>query len=464
MEEVMPLQLFPQECPEEPVYLTVEFALPASVGPAQLWDQALWDGASWSPTPGNMYPSIWNLAIWDYALWGADQSWVDVSDRVLSVNVGRGFQDSTMRSWSTGTVTIILDNQDGALSPSNVEPTAPYVVNGVSSLIPGFPVRVKLTQGTATKHLFYGYSQSVQDILFGHYGEREGAAAISVDAYDEYGRFAKVKGYAGSMAGAGETLVERVTRILSGVFSGVIVSDGVSQTTFQDTDLSGGPVDELERTARAEGGAIYIGEQGEVIAKRRYSLIEDTDSVVPQQVFSDGSGVGEIPWATIDVSPVSDEHVINRAVYSMVGGAVQTYSDQVSIYRFGVRDDQSSGMDTLMCQDNSQVLSLAQWAVIMGKDAKARVNSVSILPGGDIDVLIPVVFDLSIRSLVQVIIKPPSDDLHTISRYCFVYGITTNITQGEMSVVYSLAPADSYHEYAGSRWDEGKWDTAKWFY
>jgi hypothetical protein len=462
LEEVMAgLQLFPDECPEDIPYLVVQLALPPSTGPAQLWDHALWGAATWSPSPTDPPLSVWNLALWDYALWGAGQNWVDVSDRVLSVNLSAGFQDQTMQEWTSGSASIVLENNDGALSPDNNDYSAPYVINGVSSITPGFPVRVMLTHGTTTRTLIYGFAQSIEEEFAGHYGQREGDAAVVISVLDEWSRFAKVKGYAGAFDGDGDNLQDRITRILAGVFSGVIDSDP-GQITYQATDLSGGTVSELNVTAKSEGGAIYLNGEGWVIGKERYSLIQDTASVVPQCVF--GDAVGEIPWATIDLSPVTDEYVVNTAVYSCVSGTEQTASDVQSVYRYGRRDDPASGMDALMCQTDAQVMSLAQWNVLTRKDAKALVNSLQILPSGDIDVLIPLVLLLDVRNLVEVVIRPPSDQLHTITRSCFIYKIDYVFSGGEMAVTYSFAPADVYRAYASSRWDTGLWDSALWFY
>jgi hypothetical protein len=414
---------------------------------------------------------LWDSARWDTATFGPDIVWESVSDSVRSLQTSRGFSRG-WGFWSAGTITVVLNNIDGRFSPDNLDPAAPYVVAGVSAIRPGIPIRVTLTYLGVVYPVFYGYVTSWGDGVVEH-GPRRGDAFVQIEGHDEWGRLSKTKGAAVSPLGAGDTFNTRINRILSAAgFAGTVDAD-TGYVTFQATDLSDDPIDELNGAAETEGGAVWAEADGSIVARDRYSLVEDQRSVVPVQVFGDCNpgltvcwlGVpwtcpapdsGEVPWASIDIAPLTDDNIVNRAVCTPAGGTPQTATDPASIAIYGIRDGEDKS--DLPCQTDSQALALAQWIVLTKNAPEARVDRISLFPQCDLARLLPLLMGIRIRDLVKIVMRPPTDyALHEFVRYCHVSGIAISIAGNKMEMRFDLESASAFRSYALSRWDVGLW-------
>jgi hypothetical protein len=411
---------------------------------------------------------IWDSAIWDAALWGPDETWTDVSAYVRSFDTRRGFA-SDLRAWSAGSATIVLDNRDGRFSPDNLEVAAPYVIGGISGIRPGRPVRIRMTYGGVTYSVWRGYVDEWAE-TWEPVATRAGDATMTMHCSDEWGRLSSAVGYTTASAGAGETCGARWSRILTAAgFTGTTDFD-VGTVTLQATDLSTDPVRELVITSASEGGAIYVDDDGVLVGRDQYSVIEDTRCTTVQATFGDGPG--EIPWTSLDVAPLGVDHVINIASYKRVGGTTQRYTDATSRAICGDRADRDSSMQSLVCQTNAQVLTLATRTVATSKDPDAQVKALTIAPRGDAATRVPVALGSKIRDLVEVIRRPPSAQTHTMTRSCFVAGIRQRLNQtGRWETTFDLANAGPYRKFAASLWDTGLWGSsdadpaaALWFY
>lgn len=426
---------------------------------------------------------IWDVAIWDTDVWGPDTIWTSVSDWVQDIATSRKFSRG-QRTWSSGTITITLNNVDGRFSTDNTDPLAPYAVGGGSSIRPGVPIRASITYGGITYPLFYGYVTSWGEVSTGK-GPRTGGAYVTVSGTDDWGRLAKVKGFAVSPpVGAGDTYGARVVRILTAAgFTGDVIVDP-GYTTYQATDLSADRIPELDDVARAEGGAIWVEADGSIIARDRYSLVEDPRSITPQATFGDGDtsvpvcwrnapwvppdGAGEVPWASFTVAPLTDDMIINHAVYKRVGGVEQQYTDPASIALYGDRTDKPSDF---MSETDAQVAALAEWVVLVNKDPEARVENLAFVLGCDVGELLPLLLGLKIQDLVLFKLRPPSNyATHMMERYCHIQGISIAVSNNDMAISFDLESATAYHAFVQSRWDVGLWGAsnvdpagARWF-
>lgn len=450
--------------------------------------------ADWCETPvelivelGLMTPTsfsgIWDVAIWDTSFWGTGPDRRDVSDYVRLMNTSRSFSDD-LKSWNAGSVNIVLDNRDGRFSPDNLEFGAPYVVAGLTGIRPGCPIWVSIQFAGTTYPLFAGYATDWNEGWQGHSitastcddnidpdgVDREGDAFMALVGTDEWGRLGRQKRRTPvALTGAGDTFGERISRILAsaGYSGSTVLGSGVA--TFQDTDLSSEVLGELNKTAESEGGAVWVDADGSVVAKGRYALMEDVRSSTIQVAFGDNPAAGEIMWTNISIAPVSDQGIINHAIYMRTGGTAQEVSDATSIVLYGTCDDDSQPTD-LTCQDDAQVLALAQWRVITGNEPEAVVNDIQLKPRCDLDTLAPMVLDRQIRDLISIRIRPPSTQNHYFYRECFIAGISHTIAEDDWTVTFNLSSATAYRKFATSLWDQGTWgandvDTtgAKWF-
>jgi hypothetical protein len=431
-------------CPdEENVYLTVEIALTSATGQAAIWD----------------------VSLWDVGVWGPDQTWEDVSEWVMGLSFGRKFS-SDLKSWQTAQFTLTLTNMDGRFSPDNL--TGPYAAGGITGIRPGCAFRATMTYAGIVYPIFRGYVTSWADELSGHYGEREGGAVTIVQGTDEWGRIARPSGSAVAPVGAGESFGSRINRLLIAAgFSGTTDLD-TGITTMQATDLSDAPVNEIGVTASSEGGAVWPEADGTMVARDRYSLIEDIRSITVQETFGDATT--ETPWADVKVTPVDDSGIVNTARYTRTGGTEQVAFDPISRELYGICDDKSSNTSNLMNETDAQVLALAQWIVLVNKEPEAKVEQLTIRPLCDLPVYAPKVLGLMIRDLIRVICRPPSATSHLMDRSCFISGINFTIERGDWVAVFDTSSATAYRVYADSRWDTGLWgygegdpNAARWF-
>ena len=444
-----------------PAELDVDLGLSTSTGPAGLWDDALWDDG----------------------IWGPDIVWEPVGSRVRSVSTDGSFSRG-WGVWGAGKITVVFDNTDGALSPDNLDPAAPYVVAGMTTIRAGIPIRARLTYAGVSYDLFFGYITSWGEEWAVH-SPRQGDALVTVEGIDAWGRLAKAKGYAVSPSvGTGDTYGQRIDRILKTAgFTGSLDTD-VGYVTFQATDLSDDRVTELNDTAEAEGGLIWADPSGTIIARDRYSLVENLRSVEVQAEFGDGNtispvcwlnepwvptdGMSETPWAVASVAPITDDMIINHAIYTRVGGTPQDVNDPNSIALYGDRTDT---IDDLMCETDAQVLALATWRVLVGTIPEARVDRLTFYPQCDLTNLLPLLLSLKIGDLVSIKLRPPTNYAsHVMLRYCHISGRTIEIQGNAITISFDFESATAYRTYSLSRWDVGLWgidqtdiNGARWF-
>lgn len=410
---------------------------------------------------------LWDTAVWDSVAtpWGFDDNWTDVSDDVIKVSTSRSFSRD-LRTWSAGKMTIELLNDSGAYSPDNL--AGPYAPGGVTTIRPGSSIRIFMTYLGINYHIFYGHVTSWSESWVS-FGPRTGSASMLIDASDPWRRLARTRGEdPGVSVGAGETLGPRVSRILNSAgYTGSLSTD-VGTIPLQATALSDDPLTELGIVASSEGGQIWIDSDGTFMARRRYALLEDTRSNTVQAVFGDGGAIGdetiycdvcdddnaeyEIPWETISYAAIDDTMIINSATYKAVGGVEQTYSDPISIALYGKCDDSGSNTTNLVCQNDSDVLALAQWRVLINRSPEQRVTQITIKPWCDPTVVVPTVLYLRIMDLVRIVRRPPSDQCHILDRNCYVSGIAHEITGGDWKVTYQFASATTNTQYAQSLW------------
>jgi len=425
--------------------------------------------------------AIWDVSLWDSAIWGTGPDRTDVSAYVRSFETDRSFS-SDMRTWNAGSVRIVLDNPDGRFSPDNLEPGAPYVAAGLSGMRPGCHIWISMVYNGTTYPIFFGYVTDLDEgwALHGispsdcntsdpELLERTGDAIMTIVGVDDWGRLARQKKQLPvAPIGAGDTFGQRVSRILSAAGYTGPVTLGLGVITCQDTDLSTEVVTELNKVAQSEGGAIWDNVEN-IVAKGRYSLIEEPRSSTVQVAYGDNPDAGEIMWSDISVAPVSDEKIINHAVYARSGGTPQEYRDATSTVLYGVCDDDSQPTD-LICETDAQVAGLAQWRVIVGKDPEARIEYIELKPRCDLALLAPLVLETQIRDLVSVRVRPPSAQHHYMYRECFISGIIFTVAQNDWTVRFGLSTATAYRIYSNSKWGSGTWganDTdqtaARWF-
>lgn len=413
------------------VTLTVEIALSAATGTYGAWDTGIWDSSTWGP----------------------DVVWTDVSGYVRSAHTERGFSRA-LQVWQAGTATVVLDNQDGRFSPTNL--SGPYVTSGITEVRPLRPIRIRATYSAVTYPIYQGYVQEWRESWSGG-GPGLGDAVATVTCADEFGRLAAVDGMETSAQGGGELSGVRVHRVLdaAGHTGERAIESG--ENTLQETTLADATLAELESVVVAEGGALYVAADGALTFEGRLALIENSRSLTAQAVFGD-DGV-DISYVDAEVTYDSDL-VVNYAAYTCVGGTVQAVADNTSRALYG---DRRQVLTDLTCETDAQALALAQWAVQQYKDPESRFVSIVLMPRRNPAVMWPQALAREVRDLVTVNRNPPGG--HEISRACHIAGVSHDIADStQWTTTFKLWSAELYTQYALSRWDVGEWDEALWFF
>lgn len=395
---------------------------------------------------------LWDAGIWDDSLWGPDVVWTDVTAYVRQVDTSRSFSRG-IRSWESGTATVVLDNRDGRFSPANL--SGPYVSSGVTQIRPLRPLRIYATYASVVYPIYRGYVQEWQE-SWTVAAVEAGDAIVTLPCADELSRLAAVDGMEVTPVGAGDTAGQRIHRILDAAGHTGERSVDVGEHTMQATDLSADIVSELQLTTDSEGGAIYIDAAGTVVFAGKDALIEDTRSVTSQATFGDSGS--ELPYADIELAYDSDL-LVNYVSYQREGGAAQNVYDSTSRALYGDRRDTRTD---LICETDGQVLALAQWTVAQYKDPELRVTRIAVKPRTDPADLFPQVLGREVRDMVTVLRRPPGG--HTIERDCHIAGVSHAITAADWVTTWDLWSASLYAQYAGSRWDSGEFDEALWFF
>jgi hypothetical protein len=393
---------------------------------------------------------IWDVSLWDVALWGSGFVFTDVSEFVRSLRTERQFSRG-IHSWREGTVSLVLDNQDGRFSPANLD--GPYVGAGETQIRPLLPIRISASYAGGSYPVWTGYIQSWTDSWSGG-APGEGDAITTLTASDEWSDLAAVDGIEVTPVGAGETTGARVHRILDAAGSTAPRDIDPGLHTVQETDLSGSVISELEKTVEAEGGALWIEADGTITYASRVGLVENVRSVTSQADFTDDGT--DLSYVTAEVA-YNGDLVVNYASYTREGGTPQVALATESRALYRDRRDVRTG---LICETDSQALSLAQWTVQQYRDPELRFTRITVRPRRDPVNLWPVVLGLKVRDMVRVTRTPPGG--FEISQLCHVAGIAHNVTPAGWETTFDLWGADLYAGLSTSRWDVGLWDAALW--
>lgn len=223
---------------------------------------------------------VWGTGLWGTATWGPDTVFTDVSEWVRSISTSRRFSRE-LTEWDSGTATIVLKNQDGRFSPSNL--TSPYVVGGISGIRPWRPIVVNIEDTP----IFTGYVIAWQEV-YEQGSPGGGGASVVIHCVDEMAALARFEGLETVLQGGGELAGERIHRILNNAGHTGLRALDVGRATLQPTSHGQNTVSELKLVADSDGGTIYIDRDGAVVFEDRYRIVEAERSRETQATFGDG--------------------------------------------------------------------------------------------------------------------------------------------------------------------------------
>lgn len=414
----------------EGVTLTVEAGLSAATGTYALFDVSLFDVGTFGP----------------------DAVWSDVSQYVRSIRSSRKF-GREIAAWDVGTASFVLDNTKRYFSPSNLDPSSPYVTGGISQIRPLRPMRWSATCQGVTYHGYTGYSTRSQETFLPGMVD----AYVTVPCEDEMAMIAAFDGLELSPVGAGELSGPRIHRILDNAHNTATRAIETGRVTVQATTLAQNAATEIKLVADSEGGAFFVDGDGTLVYEGQYALMENARSNTVQGTFSDGAD-GNLPCWDIQLDYSSDL-VKNIAAFARVGGTAQVADDPSS--RSLYKDRRETRTD-LVCETDAQALTLATFFVERFKQPEQRVTQIVIKPRMDPERLFPQVLGRRVRDLIRVIVHPLGGG--TITQDCHIAGITHDITADDWTTTFDLWSATVYTGYSTSRFDVGLFDQARFFF
>ena len=248
-------------------------------------------------------------------LLGIGETFVDVSDRVVSLTVRRGRPD-VLDPVRAGRANIVLQNRDGLLDPLNTS----------SPLYPGVePARTVKVYGDGIQ-VFEG---TVDDLALGY--NPSGVAVVTIQAVDGLENFSLAEFPTAGTAFPQQDSGARVSAVL-GVNSswwsgGTAISSGDS--TLAAGTATGNVLQYLNTVARSEAGTFFVSRDGVLSFRNRYYEVGGTALVMAD----DGSG--DVAYQIL--SRVSAAEDLRTVAVAERDGTTLSQESTLGVLRFGVR-------------------------------------------------------------------------------------------------------------------------------
>jgi len=248
-------------------------------------------------------------------LLGIGETFVDVSDRVVSLTVRRGRPD-VLDPVRAGRANIVLQNRDGLLDPLNTS----------SPMYPGVePARTIKVYGDGIQ-VFEG---TVDDLALGY--NPSGVAVVTIQAVDGLENFSLAEFPTAGTAFPQQDSGARVSAVL-GVNSswwsgGTAISSGDS--TLAAGTATGNVLQYLNTVARSEAGTFFVSRDGVLSFRNRYYEVGGTALVMAD----DGSG--DVAYQIL--SRVSAAEDLRTVAVAERDGTTLSQESTLGVLRFGVR-------------------------------------------------------------------------------------------------------------------------------
>lgn len=370
---------------------------------------------------------------------GAPDIWTDVTASVRKWSVKRGASkgdDPTMRF---DPATAVIEFNDGFrwFDPENL--AGPYVVAGVTQVVPMRRVRIRAVWAGITYPLFYGYADDWRPDYQGN-----SWTYTTLPATDASVLLAATNRAAVAAVGAGDDSGARADRILDSIgWSATDRAVTTGDTTLQETTLAGSALTELQLVQDTEQGEFYVDAAGKPTFRNRQAILSDTRSAVSQATFGDGgyAATGEIPFANAIQSTPGDT-LVNSISAARVGGTEQVVEDALSVARFGTKPH--SRNDLLMETDDA-ALQWANWLKYQYSEPARRFARLEFnTPTSEVaGAFWPAFLSREFGDRITVVRRPAGGG-DPIERDCFVRGIEHSSDGVAWTSALVLQGADRY--------------------
>jgi len=296
--------------------------------------------------------------------------WSEVTDDVrtddgVSITRGSTRQQGPYFVFESGRLSFTLGDRSGDYDPLNL--SGPYVVAGVSQLLPGLPVQVQATYKGTTFQLFTGYVDSWNKT---YPGEGTTDSVVNVTASDPAAYLTKANPTEQELQGSGEYIHTRLNRILDNIGwpTDLRTIDTNGAWTMAPTTLSIEVWSELQNSATSANGYLFMDVDGNVVYR-------DRSSFPRRPTFTVGEDQ-DMPLVGMQLANDWDQ-VYNVLKMQRENGSMQAVEDETSKALFGMRT--FTRTDVLLDNDY-QVSDTAQFILGQRKDQALRLDAVSLEP------------------------------------------------------------------------------------
>lgn len=359
---------------------------------------------------------------------GPGDSWTDVTAYVQSLQTFHG-RSHDLDAFQAGTATVVLKNRDGRFSSENS--SGPYY----GTIFPARPIRIKATYNSITYPVWFGRIDSWEDSYPGT-GVDVVTTLSCTDMFRDPGAF---DGTEQTSQGDGEMSGARINRILGNInwTSGRSIDGGV--IACQATTLSQNALTELKLTADSDGGAFYAEADGTLVFADRNAKYTVPRMVASQATFGDSGS--ELHYSDIRAT-YDDELVANEINMARVGGTNQQVTDGTSIALYGGGAARSISRTDLICQSDAEAQALAYYILGIRKDAEYRFTQMQIKPQSSPSTLYPQVLGRLVLDRVTIKRRPLS--AYTISKDCFIEGVSHVVTPDMWTTTFNVGSASAF--------------------
>jgi len=359
---------------------------------------------------------------------------VDITAQVRKVSTRRG-RNRLLSQFEAGTATVTINDPNSYFSPENT--SSPYY----GKLKPLRKIRIyaeiEIASVIETVPIYAGYITSYDTTFY--QGTNEDAT-VTLQCVDAFRLLNQVSTGTAPVPGAtsGQFSGFRVDTLLNfaGFPDSMSVLDPGNSAMQVDPGGARSVLQAIQTVEQSEFGGFFVSRAGKVIfldrdtiAKRANSTAREYSDILPL-------AEGVYPYRFVDFA-FDDQLILNKVTVSTLGNSPVTVEDAASIETFFTKSGQR--LDLLML-NNSEALDQAQTILAARKDAKLRVNSMTV------DMFAPVselnTYDnlsMDIYTLVNVTRTMPGGSVVTIELFC--QGVNHDITPSNWNMtVFTAEP------------------------
>jgi len=355
------------------------------------------------------------------AEFGGKDSYVDITDRCISMSIRRGRTDYT-QPFRAGAATIVARNLDGELDPDNAAGTY------YGEILTGRRIRITSNKNSLLyeRVIYVGF---ITDLALMY--DLSGQATATISCIDGLGELAQTEIPSGTAVSA-ETTGSRVGTIL------VLPEVDYQYATDLDTGFSscaagtasGNTLSYLFQVATTEQGALYVDRSGTLQFRDRYELLNPSTLT-----FSDTSGVN---YEQI-TRGVTQTELYNQLAANRASAADVVRDNTVNQGVYGIR---FLDLGEVMFATNGEVTDMLDYALVRYSSTSPRVTDITTFLDSKSQLQVANLVQLDLSDSVSVEFTPPN--VAQITLESSIESVEHNYTYGGgWRLSFGLTPRDT---------------------